>query len=320
MPRHPQKLIRDCADALGLTVGEVLSIAKTAPKRYYVWQIEKRSGNGMRTVCHPARELKAAQYHFLNEVLAELPVHRCATAYASGSSITKNATVHLASRVIMKLDFTDFFNSLKVANWRRYASQHFPDWSDDELDFSCRILFWGEGTYNPVCLAIGAPTSPLLSNALMYEVDVKLAAYADDTNLRYTRYADDLTFSSRAFLDYEDALAIVKKTLRRARNTSVRVNDDKTILISRKSARRVTGLVITPDRKVSLGRDRKRLISAMVHHASCRSLAAADWPKLAGLLAFAADAEPVFIERLRAKYQPELIEWIMRYGTREIPN
>jgi RNA-directed DNA polymerase len=318
MLKHPQKLIRDCADALGLTVGEVMSIAKTAPKRYYIWEVAKRSGNGTRTICHPARELKAIQYYFLNEVLTDLPIHSSATAYVHGSSITKNAKVHVRSRVIMKLDFADFFNSLKVANWRRYADQQFPNWSRDELDFSCRILFWGDGTYSPKCLAIGAPTSPLLSNALMYEVDVNLAAYAAKANLKYTRYADDITFSSRKFLEYDATLAAVKRALARARNTSVRVNDSKTIIVSKRSARRVTGLVITPDKKISLGRDRKRLISAMVHRAYCKSLATADWPKLAGLLAFAADAEPAFIERLRAKYPPDLLEWIMRYGTRGI--
>lgn len=319
MPRHPQKLIRDCANDLALTAGELMSIAKTAPKRYYVWELAKRSGNGTRTVCHPARELKAVQYYFLNQVLADLPIHPSATAYVAGSSIRKNARVHVRSRVIMKLDFADFFNSLKVANWKRYATQHFPDWSEDELDFSCRILFWGAGTYSPKCLAIGAPTSPLLSNALMYEVDVKLAAYADEANLRYTRYADDISFSSREFLDYDVTLATVKRALFQARNTSVRVNDDKTILVSNKSARRVTGLVITPDNRISLGRDRKRLISAMVHRAYRRSLAPADWPKLAGLLAFATDAEPAFVEKLRAKYPPDLLEWILRYGKREIP-
>ena len=315
MLRHPQKLIRDCANDLALTVGELMSIAKTAPKRYYVWELAKRSGNGTRTVCHPARELKTVQHYFLNEVLTELPVHPSAAAYVPGSSIRKNAGVHVRSRVIMKLDFADFFNSLKVVNWRRYANQHFPYWSEDELDFSCRILFWGAGTYNPKCLAIGAPTSPLLSNALMYDVDVTLTAYADETNLRYTRYADDITFSSGGFLDYDLTLTAVRRALLRAQNTSVRLNDDKTVLVSKKSARRVTGLIITPDNRVSLGRDRKRLIGAMVHHAFRKSLAPADWPKLAGLLAFAADAEPVFIERLRAKYTPDLLERIMRYGS-----
>lgn len=314
MSRHPQQIIRDCANNLALTVSELMSIAKTAPKRYYVWEIPKRSGRGMRTVCHPARELKAVQYYFLDNILSDLLVHDSATAYVTGSSIRKNADAHIRSRVIMKLDFADFFNSLKVANWRQYAGQHFSDWSQDELDFSCRMLFWGAGGYNPRCLAIGAPTSPMLSNALMYEVDVKLSEYADAYNIKYTRYADDITFSSPEFLDYGKTLNAVKDALRLARNTSILINENKTILVSQKKSRRVTGLVITPDNKVSLGRDRKRLISAMIHRTNYEVLAPADMLKLAGLLAFATDAEPSFVERLCVKYSPDLIQRIMSHG------
>lgn len=319
MSRHSTKLIRDCAANLTLTVGEIMSIAKTAPKRYYVWEIPKRSGKGSRTVCHPARELKRIQYYFLNYVLCKLPIHASATAYVAGSSIKNNAKIHANSRVIMKIDFSDFFTSLKVENWRRYALEYFPEWSEEELDFSCHILFWGQGSYRPKCLAIGAPTSPLISNALMYEVDLNLSSYATTKNMNYSRYADDITFSSRGFLDYEATMSAVKIALLQARNTSVQINREKTVLASSSSTRRVTGLVITPNKKISLGRDRKRLISAMVHHAYCRSLAPADWPKLAGLLAFAADVEPEFIERLNVKYPPGLIRWILRYGTREVP-
>jgi RNA-directed DNA polymerase len=318
--RHPHKLIIDCADHLALTAGELLSIANTAPKRYFVWEIPKRSGKGTRTVCHPARELKSVQYLFLREILHDLPVHPAATAYMEGSSIRKNAEVHVNSRVIMKLDFADFFNSLKVENWRCYAREHFPEWSEEELDFSSRILFWGGGSYSPRCLAIGAPTSPLISNALMHEVDQTLAEYAVRANLKYTRYADDITFSCRGRLNYDATLRAVEHALARAQFTSVRVNEDKTILVSDASARRVTGLMITPDNRISLGRDRKRLISAMVHRLWCGKLASADLPRLAGLLAFAADAEPDFIERLRAKYSPELLQWILRSGTQNIPD
>lgn len=312
MSSHPTNLVRDCADDLALTVGELLSIARTAPKRYFVWQVDKRSGAGKRTICHPARELKAVQYYFLHRILFDLPVHPAATAYVSGSSIKKNATVHAESRVIMKLDFSDFFTSLKVSNWKQYAKQKFREWSDDELEFSCRILFWGIGTVRPICLAIGAPTSPLLSNALMYEVDVELAKYADANGLKYSRYADDITFSSKGWLDYELTLEAVKRSLLTAKNSSIRINEEKTVLVSNKFARRITGLNITPDNSVSLGRDRKRLISAMVHRVSNNMLPENEFPKLVGLLSFALDVEPSFVRRMEKKYSYDLICYIMR--------
>ena len=56
-------LISHCASVTGLTRSEVISIARTGPKRYKIYQIDKRSG-GKRTICHPSRELKALQYFF----------------------------------------------------------------------------------------------------------------------------------------------------------------------------------------------------------------------------------------------------------------
>ncbi len=313
MSSHSKNIIRDCANHLGLAVSELMSIARTAPRRYFVWEIDKRSGKGKRTVCHPARELKSIQHDFLRDVLNDLPVHAAATAYVEQSSIRRNASEYVYSRVILKLDFANFFNSLLVHNWLRYARDQFQEWSEEELDFTSRILFWGNGTYVPTCLAIGSPTSPLLSNVLMYEVDENLAIYAERNDLKYTRYADDITLSSRTWLDYNSALQAVRDALWQARYTSVQLNDEKTILVSDRSSRRITGLVVTPDKKISLGRDRKRLISAMVHHVLCRTLTTDNIPKLAGLLAFAADAEPEFVERLKEKYSTDLIVSIMRH-------
>lgn len=153
----------------------------------------------------------------------------------------------------------------------------------------------------------------------MFEVDQKLTAYAADLDLIYTRYADDITFSSRAWLDRDQATRAVTSALSRASYTNLRLNTAKTVLVSDRFSRRVTGLVITPEKKVSLGRERKRLISSMVHHAHRRTLAPADWPRLAGLLAFAMDAEPTFIVTLKRKYPADLVDWILRWGTREIP-
>ena len=305
-------LIATCADQLGLTLAEVQSIAATAPRRYFVWTIQKRSG-GERTVCHPARELKAIQEYFLYSVLDHLPIHEAATAYVKGSSIKLNAQKHVASRVILKLDFADFFNSLKVANWRSYAAAKFPDWSPQEIEFSSRILFWGVRSYSPICLAIGAPTSPHLSNALLFDVDTKLHAYALNFDLVYTRYADDITFSSKETIDRDKAIATVRQALKQASYSRVTLNEAKTKLVSNRVHRRVTGLVLTPDRKVSLGRERKRLISVMCHHQLHMKLPPENRPRLSGLLAFAQDVEPSFVKMLRRKYGFDFIDLLMKW-------
>ena len=80
------------------------------------------------------------------------------------------------------------------------------------------------------------------------------------------------------------------------------LNVAKTRLASKATLRRVTGLVIANDGTLSLGRDRKRLISAMVHHAITGKAEAFTVTHLAGLLSFAKDVEPSFVDALGQKY------------------
>jgi RNA-directed DNA polymerase len=299
-------LLRTCAQSTGLTLQEVAKIAATGPKRYKVYQIPKRSG-GARTICHPSRELKALQRVFLRELLRDLPVHACATAYKKGSSIRENAAAHAESRVILKMDFENFFPSIRTKNWISYCSTHLEHWSRGDVDFSLHVLFWGSGGYQPDCLSIGAPTSPLISNALMYDFDVTMAKFASDYGLKYTRYADDITISSPGVLDKEACVNAVETALADAKFVQLKLNQAKTRLASKATSRRVTGLVISNDGTVSLGRDRKRVISAMVHHALTDKLRPDELYRLGGLLSFASDVEGEFIARLKKKYGDEAV-------------
>src|SRR5258708_34154662 len=106
-------LIGRCAAATGLTQSEVISIARIAPKRYKIYQIDKRSG-GKRTICHPSRELKALKYVFLRDILCDVPVHSRATAYRKGSSIRDNAYKRKYGMVILKLVLSYFLNSTRA--------------------------------------------------------------------------------------------------------------------------------------------------------------------------------------------------------------
>lgn len=308
MPPEPrQSLIKICALATGLTMNEVVQIARIGPKRYKVYQIAKRTG-GQRTICHPSRELKALQYVFLRNILCELPVHPTATAYKKGSSIKSNAIPHAASRVILKLDFEEFFPSIKVADWENYARSMMPAWSPQDISFSSYVMFWGDGEYTPACLSIGAPTSPLISNALMYVFDENISAYCAQNSLVYTRYADDITISSAEHLDRYAVILKIRATLDEMKHPSLRLNAAKTKLASKSTSRRVTGLVLSNEGSVSLGRDRKRLIHAMVHRAVTGNMDESGFSHLAGMLSFAADIEPRFIDVLKKKYGDASLE------------
>lgn len=311
-PEDRFRLLYSCAKYVGLTPSEVMSIVSNAPVRYKVFHIPKRSGSGERTVCQPARELKALQYFIIRQILRNIPVHEAATAYKAGASIRKNAEMHVNSRVILKLDLIDFFGSIKVADWRAFSAGNIEDWNDFNEAFTSRVLFWGRGNWEPDCLAIGAPSSPMLSNIFMFEFDEQMSQYAQQNNLIYSRYADDITFSSRGFLDKEAVLATVEICLRNHKWCQLRLNARKTKLSSKSFARRVTGLVLANDGVVSLGRERKRLIRSMVHRALAGEMREAELSHLRGMLAFAHDAEPEFVEALRDKYGHDRLNRLFR--------
>jgi RNA-directed DNA polymerase len=122
--------------------------------------------------------LKAIQRYILREKLSLFPVHECATAYMEGDSIAKNALIHVASGPILKMDFQSFFPSIKVADWSRFARKHKKDEIEaKDIPLYSKLLFWGEEKNNkvPRCLSIGAPTSPALSNIMLFALDTELS-------------------------------------------------------------------------------------------------------------------------------------------------
>ena len=170
-------------------------ILSNAPSRYKRFSIRKRSG-GLRQIAQPAREVKALQRALIKHVLSSLAVHDCALAYQPGRSILDNATAHAGRGPIRKYDFSDFFPSIRAEHWLSYCDHHniLPDPMDRRI--STLLLFHKEPGSILLKLSIGAPSSPMLSNILMYEFDARMLAAVADDGVTYTRYADDLTFSA----------------------------------------------------------------------------------------------------------------------------
>src|SRR5258705_9671397 len=166
---------------------DLLRIISTAPARYKQYTIPKRT-RGERIIAQPSRELKALQRYILEMKLSQFPIHSAATGYVKRRNILHNAERHQNSRVILKLDFTDFFPSIKVRDWDRLLSSHRPkEIEQQDLVLYRKILFWGQRSLIPKCLSIGAPTSPTLSNIMLYQLDTELFRAATTTNVIYTR-------------------------------------------------------------------------------------------------------------------------------------
>lgn len=297
-------ILEQMAGRLGLSVTFLAKLARTASYRYKEYTIPKRTG-GERTIHHPARELKLVQSWLLENVLIKLPIHAAATAYRKGTSIKQNAEMHVANSYILRVDFQDFFPSLKGAdvdavlraNQQRLADVNL---TNQDIDF-IRLLVCRHG-----CLTIGAPTSPQLSNAIMFEFDETWSRMASDLDVKYTRYADDLYFSTSRPDVLRNILVGVRESLDAGGGPKLRINQHKTVFSSRKRRRLAAGLVLTSDRKISIGRKKKRLLKALVMKLKLKKLEPVEVAHLRGWIAYLRSVEPGFVLALEHKYGLDL--------------
>ena len=290
-------IIEQMAKELGLPAEFVVSLANGASHEYKKYEIPKRTG-GSRIIYHPSRRLKALQRWLLRRVINLLPVHSAAVAYQANRSIFDNASAHSSSRYLLRMDLRDFFPSLTQDDVLRYMQSRitlFQGWTGADIEVFCLLVTRHSR------LTIGAPSSPALSNALCYDLDVQLHELSKRHSSTYTRYADDLFFST----DLPDVLdriepAVVEVIRSLALPAGLELNAKKTRHSSKRGTRRVTGITLGSDGKPYIGRGFKRRIRALIHKLD--ELDANSRKSLSGMIAYARGFDPEFINSLILKY------------------
>lgn len=302
-------LVEILSKSSGMSETELKHLAATASMRYKVYEVDKKTG-GKRTIEHPSRELKAVQRWLLKTVFERFNVHQSATAYRQGSGIRENAERHRLSNYTNRYDFMNFFPSFKQSHIAEFVKAEGEklgmELSDDDLKFIGDIVCrYGR-------LTIGAPSSPTITNTMMFQFDHQLFEHCSSEGLIYTRYADDIFISSFK----PNLLTGLEEEIRRAKRNiahlSIRINHRKTAYLSKKYVRRVAGVVITPDHKLSIGRDRKKEIKALIHKWLVKEISADQVHYMRGMLAFARDIEPAFEVNMRKKYGDFAINQVLK--------
>ncbi|NUR44632.1 MAG: RNA-directed DNA polymerase [Sphingomonas sp.] len=301
------RLLAVLTEATGLSGYDLARVIATAPHRYKQFTIPKRQG-GTRLIAQPAREVKAMQRAIVRAYLSDLPIHPAVTAYEPGTSIRENASRHATNGPILKLDIADFFPSIRADDFLSYCAEHSLFDDESERIAATKILFHRPKGARVLRLAIGAPSSPHISNLLMYHFDRAVASEVGDQFVTYTRYADDLTFSAKRTGYLNPVEKIVRKVLREIGYPRLKLNDSKKVVATKKYHRQVTGLVLSNDGRVSLGRKRKRELRAALHHFAGGKLEPKAQKHLHGMMAFAKDAEPDFYARMQARYGRNVFE------------
>lgn len=304
-------LIRELCVLTGLTENAVVKVMREAPARYKEYRIKKRGG-GFRAISQPAREVKRLQRAATEALLSELPVHEAAVAYRRGLSIRDNAERHCHNGPLLKMDFKEFFPSIRGRDWQAYCRETACLTNELDIELTTTLFFRRSRSLRDLHLAIGAPTSPILSNILLYKFDVTMADLVSKDNVIYSRYADDITFSAARTGYLTGVQKSVRTALRGLPFPKLYVNPDKTICATTKYRRSVTGLVLANDGRVTIGRDRKRLVRSAVNRASKGELDVPAMQRLCGILGFINSVEPSYIETLRRSYGSAVITAIQR--------
>ena len=301
-------IIHRPTEETGVPAHKIERIVQGASYLYKTYRIPKRAG-GFREIHHPTRDLKFLQRWLNRNIFLFLPVHEAAIAYRRGRSIVDSARPHARSNYVLKMDFKNFFPSLKRSDVELVVEQRLMRIVGGVSDQDVEVIL------NIVCrhnaLTIGAPSSPILSNALLYDFDNFVADMCYGKKVVYTRYADDLFFSTNIPNVLRNVREAICNDLRDRESPRLSLNDKKTVFTSRKRKRIITGLVLTSDGQLSIGRAKKRALRTLVHQYIKEELEPAVVSYLRGYLSYVNSVEPEFIARMRIKYGDQAINELM---------
>lgn len=263
---------RDVARLLEIPYGDLVYYLYVISyeSRYITFPIKKKLG-GERIISTPATSLKLIQKK-LNQVLqCVYQVKPSVHGFVKGKNIVTNAKAHVGKRYVLNFDLKDFFVSINFGRVRGmfmalpYALN--PEVSTVLAQICC---------HNNQ-LPQGAPTSPIISNMLCAKLDSQFQKLAKKYRFTYTRYADDITFSTtRPNLPEEIAYIITTEKPEKLekvilgkdiysiiKENNFEVNELKVRMQNAKQHQEVTS--ITVNTFPNVGRNYIRQIRAMLH-------------------------------------------------------
>ena len=231
---------------------------------YYAMRIPKKRG-GERIIHAPNEELKAIQKS-LNVFLQRLynlyrpnAVHGFVKRNKGGESrgIISNAKEHVGQAYLLNMDLADFFPNISTKQIKACLCDS-PVGMPENLATLIALLC----TYEKK-LPIGAPTSPVLANMQCYQMDLALMAFCESKNIRYSRYADDLSFSANKLFDKVS----IQELQQLIQSFGFNINHKKTRQQYHTSKQVVTGLVV--NEKVNVDRRYRKRLRAVLY--SCKT-------------------------------------------------
>ena len=242
-PEHLSRLI-------GLDYRYMCAMAYSPENFYRHFTIKKASGKD-RGIDEPLPDLKFAQHWILENILEKRPVSKYAKAFLKGRTLKHNARFHRAQPVVVTMDIRDFFPSIRL--YDVFSIYRDMGYRDNVAWFLANLCCLKKA------LPQGAPTSPYLSNLRLLRLDEEIAAYTSPKGIRYTRYADDMTFSGNL-----DPRQVIPAVSRLVYAQGFQINTRKTRVAYRNARQEVTGIIVNDHMQVS--REQRREIRQQMYY------------------------------------------------------
>ena len=270
LAERPLQSADDVAKYFDVPLGRLIWTLYRAPDdvRYRHFEIPKRSG-GMRQIHAPIGLVRDLQNRLHAELKQLYRAHPNAHGFIDGRSVASNAADHVGKRWVLNIDLEDFFPTINFGRVRGLLLRPPFELGPPAAAMCAQIVTYRNG------LPQGAPTSPVLSNFIAATLDRRLLRLARDQKLAYSRYADDITFSTD-LTQFPPSLAVREEVegggfrvaAGEALEQAIRacgfiINAKKVRIQGRGVHQSVTGLCVNT--RVNVERRRIRQIRAMLH-------------------------------------------------------
>ena len=283
---------------------------------YTTFRIPKASG-GFRTITAPTEKLKVKQRAILDYLKNQCHIIESpwAYAYVTNTCAVDALKEHQANRSkwFLKIDIKDFFPSCTSQVVMNSLQKIYPicSWPVHEQDSFLNMLYMY--CYKDDALPQGAVTSPFLANITMIPYDyaifqlLKKAETFKKQKYIYTRYADDLLFSSKYKWDYDKTVTLTKTIIKQFR-APFNINQEKTRFGSRNGANWNLGIMLNKDNRMTIGHKKNQRFRAALHNLIMDHLRGVAWESedkmvLNGNISYYMSIDPDYTLATLAKYE-----------------
>lgn len=246
--------IDELCGKIGLKIGFLKYVLYKKKDLYFQFEIQKKSG-GVRIITAPCNELKFIQRKLLTFLEKNYRFLSCQHGFIKGKSCVTNAKSHVGKRFVLNCDIENFFDNIHFGRVRGLFMKDPFNYSSEVATIIAKIVCYKKK------LPQGAPTSPIISNIICYTMDKQFEKIAKKNNCRYSRYADDITFSTDSEYFPKDIAELVNgkiemsdqitKILSGGYDNGFKFNGKKTKLYKRYVKQEVTGIVVNKKTNVN---------------------------------------------------------------------